>query len=181
MKSDQLCACGCGERTNIDQKTGDPYRFVRYHHNRGKHNPRYGGGRIPNGYGYAQLKDRGHPRANARGYVLEHVVVAERALGKPLPVGAEVHHVNGDKSDNRPGNLVVCENHEYHMLLHARQRALEACGHADWRKCWICKRWDRPAALNIRGKRACHRECRNEYQRSGRRGVHDRNVPPPAA
>lgn len=54
----------------------------------------------------------------------QHVVVAETALGKPLPKGAEVHHWNEIRSDNRPENLVVCPDHSYHMLLHRRARKL---------------------------------------------------------
>lgn len=74
--------------------------------------------------------------------VLEHVRLAERALGKPLPAGSEVHHVNGHRGDNRPQNLVICDSKAYHALLHRRQRALKACGHADWRRCLVCHKWD---------------------------------------
>lgn len=52
----------------------------------------------------------------------EHIVVAERALGKPLPNGAVVHHVNLDTHDNRPCNLVICPDEAYHRLLHKRMR-----------------------------------------------------------
>lgn len=52
----------------------------------------------------------------------EHIVVAERAFGGPLPKGAVVHHVNLDTHDNRPCNLVICPNEAYHRLLHKRMR-----------------------------------------------------------
>jgi hypothetical protein len=81
--------------------------------------------------------------------VLEHVLLAERALGKPLPKGAQVHHVDGDRSNNAPGNLVICDSRAYHALLHKRTRALKACGHADWRRCRLCGQWDDPQDLRI--------------------------------
>jgi len=48
--------------------------------------------------------------------------VAERTLGKPLPPGVVVHHADGILSNDSPGNLVLCEDHAYHMLLHKRAR-----------------------------------------------------------
>ena len=54
----------------------------------------------------------------------EHIVVAERALGKPLPKGAVVHHVDGQQWNNEPSNLVICPDQAYHMLLHRRMKEL---------------------------------------------------------
>jgi len=51
-----------------------------------------------------------------------HVLVAEKALGKTLPKGAVVHHVDGNRKNNEPTNLVVCPNQAYHLLLHKRMR-----------------------------------------------------------
>lgn len=123
---------------------------------------------------------RGEGTFNRDGYKLitsdgsqrmEHVVIAERALGRRLPKGAQVHHVNENKSDNRNANLVICPNDAYHQLLHRRTRALDECGHADWRKCNYCLTWDDPAAMRIRGRSAHHPACRRVYQQQYRRRV----------
>jgi HNH endonuclease len=59
---------------------------------------------------------------------VEHIVIAERALGKQLPPKAVVHHINGKPADNRNSNLVICQDQSYHMLLHKRARELERFG-----------------------------------------------------
>jgi len=56
--------------------------------------------------------------------VYEHIWLAEEALGKPLPYGAVVHHVDAKPWNNRPGNLVVCPDQAYHRLLHERSKEL---------------------------------------------------------
>jgi hypothetical protein len=54
--------------------------------------------------------------------------LAEKALGKPLPKGAVIHHIDGSSLNDIPTNLVVCPSHAYHMLLHARTRQLKKEG-----------------------------------------------------
>jgi hypothetical protein len=48
-----------------------------------------------------------HPRASTGNgsYVFEHVLVMEEMLGRYLLPGENVHHRNGVRDDNRPGNL----------------------------------------------------------------------------
>lgn len=50
----------------------------------------------------------------------EHVILAEKALGKPLPYGVVVHHMNAPDDNHGAFKLIVCPNQAYHMLLHKR-------------------------------------------------------------
>ncbi len=55
--------------------------------------------------GYVHVLRPDHPRANNHGYVLEHILVMETRLGRPLRDGEVVHHKNGVRHDNLPDNL----------------------------------------------------------------------------
>ena len=80
-----------------------------------------------------------HPVTGKR--ILEHVLIAEAALGRPLPKAAEVHHVNRIRNDNRNANLVICPDHKYHALLHYRTRIIELGGDPDKHTvCSKCKK-----------------------------------------
>lgn len=109
----------------------------------GASNPRWKGGRWVRNDGYVMVHRPEHPRA-CKGHVMEHILVAEGALGRDLAEDAVVHHVNGIRSENAGHNLVLCQDRAYHNLIHYRARAREACGHAGWLKCWICGKYDAP-------------------------------------
>ena len=73
------------------------------------------------GYKHVYLPE--HPRAHKGGRVMEHIVVWERANGKYVPDGYCVHHINGDKGDNRIENLCLMTISE-HTAFHNTRRKL---------------------------------------------------------
>lgn len=85
-------------------------------------NPAWTGGRVYHS-GYIFILMPEHPRANNRGYVAEHILVAEKKLGRPILRGEVVHHDNEIKDDNRPENLIVMTPEE-HMRIHHQRRGL---------------------------------------------------------
>ena len=87
------------------------------------HGPNWRGGKILDDKGYVGTFMPKHPRSRPNGYVREHILLAENALGKKLPKKAQIHHL-GNRNDNT--KIVLCQDQTYHFLLHARAMALSA-------------------------------------------------------
>lgn len=77
------------------------------------------------GYMYCRTNPP-HPKANAKGLYPLHRVIAENKIGRLLHSSEDVHHVDGNKSNNDPSNLVVLD-HVEHVELHKRGLAKVAC------------------------------------------------------
>ena len=156
-----LCACGCGLPTNVAQRTvphlgyvkGEPYRF------------RHGHRSAQPGY---RRKAVGTASRLQR-----HRARAERALGKPLPSTAHVHHADGSSSEDAP--LVICQDDAYHHLLHIRMRIVRAGGDPNTQK--LCRQCgqvkDKNAFSAYRsmydGRHSQCRSCYNARQRRNHR------------
>ncbi len=157
------CECGCGASFKPKMVHGKSKRFVTGHNT-----PR--STRIVD-RGYIMLRVVNHPRMKIGrgpgGYVAEHVLVVERAMGKPLPSNYPIHHFDENRSNNSNQNLVVCESTAYHCLLHSRQKALAACGNPDFRRCDICRKWDSLDSMSVYASTQRHRQCaRDLYQQN---------------
>jgi hypothetical protein len=175
------CACGCGGKTALASYTrkgaikGTPNKYIHGHHTKGINNWHWNNGKIQESR-YPRLMNPNHSRS-INGYVYEHILIAERALGKPLPPGVVVHHANGVSNDNSRGNHVICQDEKYHRFIEKRLRAFLACGNKSWRKCSFCGKYDDPQNMYVRKHNAWHRQCVNEYNRRGcneRRSIRSR-------
>lgn len=77
------------------------------------------GGKRNHQCGYIECKCPGHPHANSANYVFEHRLVMEQHLGRYLMQDEVIHHINGNKKDNRIKNLIVLTVSE-HQSIHAK-------------------------------------------------------------
>ena len=59
-----------------------------------------------------------HPRAMSNGCVYEHILVAEQKLGRQLKDGECVHHIDENKRNNDPNNLIIFDSIGSHTSFH---------------------------------------------------------------
>lgn len=64
-----------------------------------------------------------HPRAfkkgHLKGYVYEHILVAERIVKRTILKSEAIHHIDRNKLNNSESNLIVLRTHSDHSLVHA--------------------------------------------------------------
>lgn len=133
------CKCGCEQIVSGSTRNG-PRRFISGHNLRNLKRTKAHRDAISASQKLAWKTNRqrlpiGTKRVNAQGYVvvkvlagkgpwkLEHAIVAEIKIGRQLKAGEIVHHINGDRSDNRPDNLFVCRNRSHHNEVHRSEAA----------------------------------------------------------
>lgn len=60
-----------------------------------------------------------------RRFIMEHRLVMERMIGRLLRPEERVHHINGDRADNRPENLRLYASHSEHMRVEHPERVAQ--------------------------------------------------------
>lgn len=102
---DRLAKAGISRRSNSDAHAGLQV---------GDKNPNYKGGFIDCA-GYRAISQNNRQRR-------AHRVAMEEIIGRPLADDEVVHHINGDKSDNSPSNLMLMTDSE-HRELHGVEKS----------------------------------------------------------
>ena len=87
---------------------------------RGSKSHRWKGGRTIHPAGYVLVS----PEGDTRRQQLEHRIVMEKLLGRLLDPNEIVHHKNGDRTDNKPGNLELVNGQSAHLAIHFNRQPI---------------------------------------------------------
>ena len=87
----------------------------------------FGGHRKQRTDGYISVYAPNHEKATKDGYVMEHILIAEKHIGRQLTENEEVHHKNKIRNDNRIENLMVMTKAE-HARLHCKEKWMKKKG-----------------------------------------------------
>ena len=75
--------------------------------------------------GYVYIYNPQHPRASKTGLVYEHILNAEKILGRYIKKNEVVHHIDCNRSNNNPDNLMVFKSKADHTSFHQGSSAIK--------------------------------------------------------
>jgi hypothetical protein len=127
---------------------------------REKH-PSWKGGRRTTSSGYIEVLKPDHPRARGRGYVFEHILIMEEKLGRSVSKDEQIHHIDENKKNNDPQNLMLLSCSE-HAKLHGKQKKKKG----KYLKCLVCSCEYYRKPSHASKSKVCSRKCSGVYFRS---------------
>ena len=111
-----FCQCGCGEEIAFISTGNKPQKFKWGHNTRGDKSNFWKGSNYVSPY-ISIKAPKDHPFKTTEGLILEHRYVWEQHNNAILLPCGNVHHINGNKKDNRIENLQAM-THAQHLSLH---------------------------------------------------------------
>jgi len=63
--------------------------------------------------GYVLVWVPEHPKAFAGGWYYEHILVVERIINRLVYAGETIHHIDGNKKNNKEKNLFLCHRKQH--------------------------------------------------------------------
>ncbi len=72
--------------------------------------------------GYIQVYKPNNPMARDNGYVPQHRFIASKKIGRPLSSDEIVHHIDGNKQNNKSNNLQVMTRSEHWRTHNLRSK-----------------------------------------------------------
>jgi len=116
-------------------------------------------------YKRTKTYDTNNPRYDRySGCVYTHVLVAEKILGRYLNKNETVHHIDENKNNNNPDNLMIFASISEHNIFHSGEYKELVCKN----KIWRCIKGDRHCVkcnkiLKHKSKNSLCRTCYNEH------------------
>lgn len=138
VKSKNFCSRACLADFSSKQKNPERYAELKNYDNMSKNMQRINEQLNPTRMNFstrAKLhmahRDSGSGKSYAKSFgVHTHRIVAERLLGRKLMPGEVVHHIDGNRRNNAPDNLMVFSSQSQHAKWHAEHSVREKGGDA---------------------------------------------------
>ena len=120
---------------------------------------------------YKVIRSPEHPKANNRGYIYEHVFIAEQILGRKLTDDEVVHHIDHNRKNNSPDNLMIFASDADHTLYHKGYQAWSTDGliwhtakNSTYKQCKECGRIYTKYSSLIEHSEYCCEKCLRQAQ-----------------
>lgn len=127
--------------------------------------------------GYILIYMPEHPRSMKsktwNGFIYEHIVVSESDINRFLEPNEEVHHLDLDRGNNCPSNLIVMDKKAHRKLHKWIESGMPLAKKVnitrtmkEFKRCLVCEK-----PLDKKKHKYCSNECRNSDKKSILDGV----------